>query len=236
MGLGVEGRGWFDRIGVDACLLFVWTGEGVRRYMKYIFVSLMAMVVLSGCSALPGRQAEETGNAGEEREMAAALESGKPVYCVMTDAEGSRMEYEMKGGKMRVAGMAVGESTGYMINDGMFIYIWEEGSAEGVKMPVPSEEDVAEAQDAAEEYTRDVPDFYNEDSVAEYEDQGYVIDCQPRNVADEVFVPPMGVNFVDTGAMMQNALQEMQQQGLEESQLPPEAQQQMEQYREQMGL
>lgn len=210
--------------------------RGGEEIMKYAVMSLMAAAVLSGCSALPGRQVAETENAGEAREMAAALESGRPVYCVMTDAQGGRVEYEMKEGKMRVAGMGMGESTGYMINDGVFIYVWEEGKAEGVKMPVPSEEDIAKAQETAEQYTRNIPDFYDEDSVAEYEDQGYVIDCQPRDVSDEVFVPPMGVNFVDTGAMMQNALQEVQQQGLDESQLPPEALQQMEQYREQMGL
>jgi hypothetical protein len=171
---------------------------------------------LAGCNLLPGAATTEQSSGEmtqEAEELARAMESGKPLSCLMTDPDGGTINYYMKDGKTRVEGMQLGDSTttGYMINDGVNMYTWSEGAAEGMKIAVPTEEEMAETEAQAEEYMEQVPDFEDETEVANWEDQGYTIDCENNGVTDDMFIPPTTVSFVDFGAMMQQQVQEAQE-------------------------
>lgn len=197
---------------------------------RYLVMGVAGMT-LAGCTLPWMNKPQTTGEVvNEMQELGAAMQAGEPMRCVMTDAEGVRVEYDVMGEKMRMAGIQMGEKTGYMINDGEYVYTWEEGGTEGMKIRIPTEEEIQETAEAAEEYAQDIPDFYSEGEMAEYEDMGYSIECNPTELNDDSFVPPAEVNFTDPTVMMQEAADEM-----DISELDPELQQQIKDAMEGLG-
>ena len=71
-----------------------------------------------------------------------------------------------------------------------------------------------QVQNEMKEMADKLPDFTDETTVQEYEDQGYRVNCQKRNVADSEFTPPSNIQFQDYSALMQDA-QKMGQNALE---------------------
>lgn len=63
-----------------------------------------------------------------------------------------------------------------------------------------------------EDIKKEIPDFENPESVQEYKDKGYTINCNPENLNDSVFIPPSNVNFVDFATQMQEMFSGMKQQ------------------------
>jgi len=195
---------------------------------------LMLAVTLAGCKQTQVPVGEQgAGDAREElSELAAVMQAGGSMACTMTNTEGEVVEYWVMGEKMRASGIQDAEEgrVSTIINDGEYVYTWVEGGTEGMKFAVASTEAMAAE---AEEVMQSVPDLQTEEDVAYYEDQGYTIDCEPRNLSASDFVPPSEVTFVDMAELLQGFT------GLQESTdgtgLTPEMQEQLQQLQQQFG-
>lgn len=186
--------------------------------MKKILLGI-SIVTLAACNnqATPQVQTQEQAM-GEFEQMGAAMQSGKPVRCLMTDTKKNHtMTYLMKDKKVKMTNMMMSDSgeTGAMLMDSEFIYTWSDQKKEGTKMKIP-EDQMKEASE-----NKDVPDLATEEDRQQYEDMGYTINCEEANLADSEFVPPTDITFMDMSAMMEKAKEA--QQGM-----TPEQQKEME--------
>lgn len=169
----------------------------------------------------------------EAQEMAQAIAKDQPLRCLITNPDNSELAYYLKGSKMKTAFLQ-DETFSYMINDGEYTYIWQEGSLEGIKTALPTEEEMAETVEQTEDYAKDYPDFYNPDAIVEYEKTGYKVDCQKDSFGDEMFVPPTNVVFTDFATQMQESFSKMQEEnavpeGMENFEIPEDVKNMMEQ-------
>lgn len=177
------------------------------------FVISMSFVLISGialAACLPGATPTPTTNEQAAESLGQAMMTGEPLRCQIVNQEQTEtIEFLTKDQKTRVTTLVTAPQTqtSNMINDGTYIYIWQEGQAMGYKMMVPSEENVEEM---AATYEDTAPDFSQEDVRQQYEDSGYSITCIPATISDSEFMPPTDVNFQDTSAMMNNALEAAQ--------------------------
>lgn len=181
--------------------------------MKKLLVLLILGVVLSGCSLLPQKSSESEMPAlgqqavKEYQKVAEAMASGKSVECVMTNAqEGTSFTYQVKGKMIRSFGQLSPDSTssGNMISDGSYLYMWSDDSAQGTKMKILSEAEAAEITEQPEDV---LPDLSDEVKQQELVDLGYSIRCDEKNLADDAFVPPATIQFQDLSQMMEAANQ-----------------------------
>lgn len=186
---------------------------------------LISSVLLSAC--IPGLNRNQQTPAdqsarqqeSEAKQMMAAIESGQSLKCVMTSTkDGQTVEYFLKGKKMNVNSSALVEGktqVSHMINDGEYFYTWTDEPAQGMKIKMPSEEEMKAQEEKYEEYLGDTPDFTDEEEIKEYEESGYTIDCDPISVPDSQFIPPTNIQFQDTSAMMEAATKIAPQDGAE---------------------
>ncbi len=190
------------------------------KFSKHLAIGIFAAstLALTACVAQP-KQNQESSTTQEVnnqmKEMAQIIESGGSAYCKLTATDDSgELEYWIKGEKMKAVGVGVmgqnlGEEEmgkGYIISDGEYFYSWAEGEAEGVKMRMPTKEEMEEAASEVEEFAENLPDFSDETQIEEYEDAGYSVDCKRQDVADSEFTPPSNVEFTDFEAMMQDSM------------------------------
>lgn len=188
-----------------------------KKLISLSFIGVSTLF-LSACNPFAPTQENsdqpqtEIGTIEETQKLANAINNGESVVCTMTDTEGNVAEYYVKGEKMKMMGQNIsdGEKSGHMINDGEWMYIWEEGKTEGVKNKIPSKEEMEKVQKDSEEYLKNIPDFSDDESVQEYEDKGYTVKCNTQDISDGEFVPPTDVNFVDLEAQMQEAFSGME--------------------------
>lgn len=163
--------------------------------------------LLAGCKQSASTPAPDTATSDSEyQEIAQALKTGESIACTMTDAQGMSTRYLAKGAKSRVEGFQTDESTknGTMINDGEYMYVWNDGETQGTKFSLATAQ---EAQSQAQEYINEMPNLSTQEARDEYESEGYTVDCQQEAVADSEFAPPSGVTFTDLSAMMQGAME-----------------------------
>lgn len=163
----------------------------------------VSVLILAGCnSQTPTPQVQTQDQAQSEyQEMASAMASGKPVRCVMTNAERNEtITYLVKDKKVRLNTVVANDEqqSGNMLMDGEYIFTWSDVKKEGTKFKVP-EETTEQPQE------QEVPDLSQEEDRKEYEDLGYTIDCEGANVADSEFIPPSDVTFTDMSQMMDQA-------------------------------
>ncbi|HEX7017847.1 MAG TPA: hypothetical protein VF209_02990 [Patescibacteria group bacterium] len=184
------------------------TAKNTLLVTSLIVSSFALSACIPGLSKSPEEQAARQ-QESEAKEMMAAMESGQSLKCSVTNSQtGDTGEYYIKGEKMRMSNTATidGQTqTSHMINDGEFVYTWTDEPAQGVKMKMPTEEEMKAQEAEYEEYLGDTPDFSDEESIKEYEDSGYTIDCDPTDVLDSQFVPPSHIQFQDMSAMMEAA-------------------------------
>lgn len=179
---------------------------------------LGASLIFAGCTQNKNNENPQSQSEAEmikeSQELANAFKSGKPMLCTMTDKENNVAQYAIKGKKMKMSGKDMSENgkIGNMINDGEWIYIWEEGATEGIKTKMMTEEEGEKLKNKMEEMKTEVPDFENPESVQEYEDQGYTINCNPENLDDSTFIPPANVNFVGFASQIEQMFSGMEQQ------------------------
>lgn len=217
---------------------------GGRMKAKYLVLGLPALaLVLAGCKQQVAQTEEvqpEREMVSEAQEMSQAIKSGQPVICTMTGRDGAVMTYQFKGGKMRADGMALAQTgtTGSMINDLAYIYSWQQGESQGIKIAVTPETPEALPTGEVEPTSAvpQAPDFSDEETIDDYESQGFTVDCNEQTVDDSVFVPPAEVTFTDPGALMKGALNKIPT-GLDrvgQEGLNPDVQQRLEQLQNQV--
>lgn len=142
--------------------------------------------------------------ATEAQKFAAAVESGEPYTCTLTQDD-TTMTYQLMGEKMFMT-IATPTSTNYAIKDGTYLYSWSNQADQGSKFKLSTKEELAaKASDSPE--PSEVPTFTEEDYDA-YQQQGYSITCTKDSFGSEVFTPPTNITFIDPTAMMQDAMGE----------------------------
>lgn len=187
--------------------------------MKKLLLLGSAALILAACT--PKDQPQETTapapdqttseQASEFSKVAMAIQAGQSASCQITNTEtGEAMDYKIKGKKMKMTGMTspdAAQSTA-MLMDGEFIYTWNEADKKGVKMQLPSEEDMAELSQQG----MTMPDLSQEAEKEKYENDGYSVNCTVTSVDESEFVPPTDVAFTDMSALMDNAMKMMGEQ------------------------
>ncbi|MBP9781686.1 hypothetical protein KBC89_03455, partial [Candidatus Woesebacteria bacterium] len=179
---------------------------------KLLFV-LPLGILLGGCSLIPQKSSQletpplEQQVVKEYQKVADAMASGKSVECVMTNTkEGTNFTYQVKGKKVRSFGQITPESSssGNMISDGDYLYMWSDDGQPGTKFKIPTEAEVAEMTEKPKDL---LPDLSDEAKQQEFVDMGYSIQCDQKNITDDAFIPPATVQFQDLSLMMESAKQ-----------------------------
>lgn len=176
--------------------------------MKYqkLFALVIGSAILSGCSLFPvANQATQStkDQVKQAEKLAQVLEKGGQAVCTITKTD-TKETYTItvKGKKMKMSGVQMGEGAkkGYMINDTIYTYIWDESSKQGFKTKLPTEEETKNAQDSV----KNSDDDYSADKVAQtYDDEKmYTVNCKEGSVNESEFTPPADVKFVDPSAMI----------------------------------
>jgi hypothetical protein len=164
---------------------------------------LVSSVILAGCSLLPAQNQTINDQAKQAEKLAKIMEKGGQAICSIKKV-GTEESYTItvKGKNMKVSGIDMGEKSkkGFMITDTLYTYVWEDGSKEGFKTKLPSDE---EMKKNSEKYNPG-NDSYQPAAVAkEYEDETkYNVNCKEGGVSDSEFVPPADVKFLDPAALM----------------------------------
>ena len=151
----------------------------------------------------------------ETEKLAMAIKNGEALRCVFSNDDGTQVEYQVKGEKMKMAGMGVveQEKNGYLIKDGEYLYFWQEGATQGMKNKLPSQEEIEETSKKMENFSYDTPDFSSEESIRSYEEgTGTTVHCNPQSIDDNEFVPPSDIEFIDLSAQMQETFSKMDEQ------------------------
>lgn len=176
-------------------------------------MSFMALAGVTLAACLPGVTPQNADSINSNRESAETLNqammTGGSVRCQITHTDrGESISFVMKDQKMRVSNIvSEGQNqNSNMINDGTYMYIWNEGETTGFKSQIPSEEDIAEVTEDAQT-NQQIPNFTDTEVQEEYQDDGYTVNCTETEVADSEFVPPTNVTFQDFSTMMDNAIE-----------------------------
>lgn len=177
-----------------------------------MLLPILIGITISGCSILPQKSTQvevppvEQQALNEYQKIAQAMASGESVECVMFNSQkGTSFTYQVKGKMIRTFGQLNPESTssGNMISDGTYLYIWSDDDQAGTKMKIPTETEVAETSEKSEA----LPDLSSEAKQQEFIDLGYSIQCDQKNLSDDIFTPPTTVSFQDLSSMMESANQ-----------------------------
>lgn len=143
----------------------------------------------------------------EATQFAKAIESGKPTTCTMTKGTDT-MEYLIKGKMMRAdIKTTVNDKliVSHMINDTKYFYSWTDGTAQGSKIAIPTEDESNSDVDKDKVDTRNNPSspkFNSEADYESYKNEGYTINCKPSTEGDSAFVPPTDIKFIDPSEIM----------------------------------
>lgn len=188
--------------------------------MKNKLVPVVILLAILGVAGYYFMSKKDAGNTSqspnqmmnEASEFAKAMESGKPTICTMSKS-GDTMEYQIKNKKMRMKTTSVSTAqdgktsttVGHMINDTVYLYIWDDDSKQGSKMAIPTEEQTKEMAEKAKEYQADarVPQFETESDYQAIKEEGYQVDCKSTAIDDSIFTPPTDVKFIDPSSLMQ---------------------------------
>jgi len=156
---------------------------------KIIIILVLIAVAVGGYRFLSSRQKGEKPTETVFNSLKEALTTTVPLKCEIKVEENKKVVVYIKGKKQRVEGVGYeGDEQGVMINDGQYVYIWNEDKKEGVKyslaaVEIEAEKTLSEEQKSPEEW------------IKEYEE--YKPDCKATLVSDEIFVPPSDVVFQD---------------------------------------
>lgn len=168
-----------------------------------------SLILLSGCTwmqqtaevATPEEQTQPTENEQRTWSLQEAMTSGQAMRCTYNDGQGEVTSL-VKGDRVRVEGVHMGtnKGTGWMINDGTWMYTWADGEKKGTKF------NVADMKAMAEDLknTPGMGDLQNPEQWANDVATKYQVECQPATASDDDFVPPADIEFQDMGAMMKN--------------------------------
>jgi hypothetical protein len=170
---------------------------------KTVLIALALIVLVGGgfyvskqMGSSPGTpsSSETTQSASTKGSLRSLLSLGQNVTCAMTNPDGSkgtvfvasdrvRGDFETKSDK--------GTMMTHMIQSGGFMYLWQEGEAQGMKMKF-DETTTADAQDTQATAQGNV-DLDSEVDLS----------CTPWGVDQSKFTPPASVTFTELSSMLQ---------------------------------
>lgn len=153
---------------------------------------------LKSKSSLPNEQPTNK-LLSEAQQFAQAIESGTPTLCVLTK-DSDKMEFHIQGKKtsMTTTTSIEGKTViGHMVNDGAYIYTWDDATMQGSKMAL----DTLDVKDSPAP-TPSAPVFDNAEDYGYYQNLGYTINCQKEANSDSFFTPPSNVKFIDPTELM----------------------------------
>lgn len=197
------------------------------RLIAFSCLISTAGLALAGCS-LPFGQSTNS-NAPQNKldqatnatKMSVMMATGQAGTCTITNTADSAVgtsEISVKGKKFLMKGSDFGgigqadqsapevspavKKVGYMLNDGEYIYFWQDSATTGMKMkiqPTPTPDKNAPTDKTATN-TQTSPTADSQNPANEFEtDPKYRIDCKLGGVTDAIFVPPTQVKFMDFG-------------------------------------
>jgi hypothetical protein len=185
----------------------------MKKITKLLLV-LPILFMLTGCTN--PMQKKETENTATKREQQQekkdlsfknVFSQGEAYRCNYEDENGEVTAW-VKGDKVKVEGIAFGaeeEDRGAMINDGQWVYIWNEGTMEGMKYDLAVMQQMGEAEIEEGEETADGSEYQDPQEWAAEVEQDYEVDCQATVISDSEFQAPENVEFKDLTQMYQKA-------------------------------
>lgn len=186
----------------------------MNRSTLALAIVATSSLLLGGCRLLPSKDAGAPQShkeaANETKQFAEAIKSGAPTLCTMTKGQ-DKMEYWVKGKmfKMNATTTIKDDETGkeskvqsYMISDSTYMYSWGSTQQQGIKMKIPTEQEIAEMTEEAKQYQSSAPNLEDEDSFESLESDGYTVNCKSVAISDSDFVVPDDIKFVDPTELM----------------------------------
>lgn len=172
-------------------------------------------LLLGGCSInnvikTPQSSQAPQSTVNDATKLADAIKSGTPTYCVMTK-DSDKMEYWVKGKMFKMDSVKTTTdnpdnkpivTSSHVISDATYMYSWGEGAKQGVKIKIPTEDEMKQMTVDAKKYQDSTPKFGDENGYNDLKSQGYTIDCKSTDIADSAFIPPADITFGDPTDMI----------------------------------
>ena len=168
---------------------------------KLLFLPLLFAFIFSACtkSPLPDSSLPSSQDTSEQQavKLAQIIDSGASARCIITDLTTNlTSEYYVSGKKMKIISSDTGPGQpGIVINDGQYVYAWQEGQTTGFKNKIPTEEEIDSLQS-------DYGEYQSPSDIEKLEtESNFQVNCQKANFTDSDFTPPSDVNFIDPTEM-----------------------------------
>ena len=129
-----------------------------------------------------------------------ALLGNDTKECKYIDENGE-VTFWAKSGKMRAQGASFGlqgDQKGGMINDGEYLYIWQDSDKSGIKYKLSVFES-ADSQDTSQ------PSQVDPEAWAQTIQGRYKYSCNAVNESDSMFTPPSDIEFKDMTDLLEKA-------------------------------
>lgn len=197
-----------------------------KNFLPHIITFFGCVLIFAGCQSQPQESADQTTSlstfstpkvlsTGGEEIMADAIRNGTSATCQIKETqEDSPMTAWIEGNKMRLDGVETdkGKTNGTVLNDGTYVYLWENDKTTGMKSELPRPEEMAWVLDQVRKNGMNVPDATTPERVHILAREGYNFNCQKVEVIDnQLFTPPQEITFNDMSAVMNSAVQWMRE-------------------------
>lgn len=183
--------------------------------MKKVLISLLTIVFVVSLSSCLKKEAEAPAPAPaaptgglivtDNLSLMGWLKKGKGVECTISDPEGT-VTMRSIGDKVRIDGityanMETGQTSesGSSITANGWMYMW--AGTEGTKMNLKRLEEIGKDM-ATDEGSAEEQETW-EDMVGNWEEGKVDYRCKDVRLSDNIFTPPVNVNFVDFTAMLE---------------------------------
>lgn len=182
--------------------------------MKKIFFLTLFLTTLTSCTWLQEKPASSdnleeisesgyTQTSGLVTSLKDAILGGQAMRCTYEDENGEATTL-VQGKKMKVEGYNFADADdskgkGWMVSDGEWMYIWQDGEEKGMKY------NVAQMQETAKDLVgeEEVAKWQDPETWADEIDKDHEVNCKPASATAADFQPPADVEFEDLSAMME---------------------------------
>jgi len=150
-------------------------------------------------------------HSSEEAKLSVMIETGRPGICEINqkDSPEEKITYYIDGEKMLIVINNIVDEKTHVTNvltDIDWQYTWVEGETKGTKMRIPSEKELQEMQEEAEEFleSQELEGDWDLSTIEADEDNRYDINCQLKRVDSSIFNIPTDIEFTDLSEVMED--------------------------------